>query len=221
MSSRQEETPAREILIHESSNGDLWYLGQDPSTGLRAVKHIANAQSGGHVSYLEIRSFLSGAGPEHQALRRLIETKREATILIAYDIHPPSGRAYDDLVEAIQSLGEWWHHLETVWIIRTNKTLAEIRDRLRAFVGTDDQLLVLDVTGNKVEWGGSTTPEASGWLRTSKLRQWPTVRITGCQAFAGCSTYLHCAALAELEPRTRPRDLRACRAFPRFHTLDS
>jgi len=163
MSSQQDDAPAREILIHESDNGDLWYLGEDPATGLRAVKHIANAQSGGHVSYLEIGRFLSGSGPEHQALRHLIETKREATILIAYDIHPPSGAAYDDLVEAIQSLGAWWHHLETVWIIRSNKTPAEIRDRLKAFVGTDDQLLVLNITGNKAEWVG-VNDTGSKWL---------------------------------------------------------
>ena len=65
---------------------------------------------------VEIEKFLSeGAnGPEHQALRNLIETSaRMATLLIAYDIHPTEGEGYDNLIETIQSLGDWWHHLES------------------------------------------------------------------------------------------------------------
>jgi hypothetical protein len=83
--------PAETELIYESSNGDSWCLTRDPATGARAVMHRPNPQSGGKVSYIEIEKFLSeGAnGPEHQAVRRLLETNaRMATILIAYDIHP-------------------------------------------------------------------------------------------------------------------------------------
>jgi sugar/nucleoside kinase (ribokinase family) len=163
MNSQSDEAPTGEILIHESGNGDKWYLGEHPATGLRAVRHVANSQSGGHVSHLGIESFLLGSGPEHQALRHLIETKREATILIAYDIHPPWGTAYDQLVEAIQSLGAWWHHLETVWIIRTNKAPAAIRDRLKGHLGADDQLLVLDISGDRAEWVG-VNDTGSKWL---------------------------------------------------------
>src|ERR1700761_1210221 len=71
-------------LIYESSNGDSWCLTRDPLTGARAVMHRPNPQSGGRVSYIEIEKFLSeGAnGPEHQALRRLLETSaRMATVL--------------------------------------------------------------------------------------------------------------------------------------------
>ena len=83
--------PAETELIYKSSNGDSWCLTRDPATGARAVMHRPNPQSGGQVSCIEIEKFLSeGAnGPEHQAVRRLMETSaRMATILIAYDIHP-------------------------------------------------------------------------------------------------------------------------------------
>ena len=53
-----------------------------------------------------------------------------ATILIGYDVHPPEGRTHDELVKAIQSLGVWWHHLETIWIVKSAQTPAAIRDRL-------------------------------------------------------------------------------------------
>jgi hypothetical protein len=69
-----------EKLIYESSNGDKWYLCEDPTTSLPAVKHIANTQSGGHLAYLGIESFLSvGEGPEHQALRDLLNRNYSIT----------------------------------------------------------------------------------------------------------------------------------------------
>ena len=95
----EEASSGNSSLIYQSSNGDSWFLTRDPVTGARAVMHSPNPQSGGQISYFEIEKFLSeGAnGPEHQALRNLIETSAGmATVLIAYDIHPTEGRMYDD-----------------------------------------------------------------------------------------------------------------------------
>lgn len=156
-------------LIYESSNGDSWCLTRDPVTGAQAVMHRPNPSSGGHVSHIEIEKFLSeGAnGPEHQALRRLLETNpRMATILIAYDIHPPRGGAYDDLTNAIQSLGRWWHHLETIWMVQCAHTPGEIRDRLKSRIGNEDQLLVIDISGDAVGWVG-VNESGSKWLEAT------------------------------------------------------
>jgi hypothetical protein len=153
-------------FIYESSNGDSWCLTRDPVTGARSVMHRPNPQSGGQVSYIEIEKFLSkGAdGPEHQALRRLMKMDTgTATILIACDIHPPEGEAYEYLVKAIQSLGAWWHHLETIWIVRSAHTPAEIRDRLKSHVGIEDQLLVIDISGDTAGWIG-LNDTGSKWL---------------------------------------------------------
>src|ERR1700678_2400333 len=97
---KAEVAPDETSLIYESSNGDSWSLARDPKTGARAVMHSPNPQSGGKLSYIGIENFLieGGNGPEHQALRRLMEAgARVATILIAYDIHPPQGEVYDGL----------------------------------------------------------------------------------------------------------------------------
>jgi hypothetical protein len=163
----EQPAPTESELIYESSNGDSWYLTRDPQTGGQAVMHRPNPQSGGQVSYIEIERFLpEGAnGPEHQALRRLMEkSPRMATILIAYDIHPPEGEAYDNLTEKIRSLGAWWHHLETTWIVKSVHTPGEIRDQLRADIGSDDQLLVIDISGDTVEWIG-VNDAGSKWLK--------------------------------------------------------
>jgi hypothetical protein len=154
-------------LIYQSSNGDTWSLTKDPATGAAAVMHSPNPQSGGQVSYVEIEKFLSeGAnGPEHQALRHLIGTSaRMATILIAYDIHPTKGEGYDNLIEKIQSLGDWWHHLESTWIVRCSHSPREIRDQLKSHIGTDDQLLVLEISGDTAECTG-VNDAGSRWLK--------------------------------------------------------
>jgi hypothetical protein len=138
----------------------------DPVTGARSVMHRPNPQSGGQVSYVEIENFLSknANGPEHQALRRVMETSAaNATVLIAYDIHPPKGEAYDDLIKQIQSLGAWWHHLETTWIVKCVHSPGEIRDKLKSHIGSDDQLLVIDISGDKAGWAGINAA-GSTWL---------------------------------------------------------
>jgi hypothetical protein len=154
-------------LIYRSSNGDSWSLTKDPATGAVAVMHSPNLQSGGQASYIEIENFLSeGAnGPEHQALRHLIETSaRMTTKLIAYDVHQTAGEAYDKLIEMIQALGDWWHHLESTWIVRCDQSPSQIRDRLKSYIGNDDQLLVIEISGDIAEWVG-VNDSGSRWLK--------------------------------------------------------
>jgi hypothetical protein len=163
----QEGNTDTSSLIYQSSNGDSLSLTKGPATGAAAVIHRPNPQSGGQASYVEIEQFLSeGAnGPEHQALRQLIETSaRMVTMLIAYDIHPTNGEAYDNLIEKIQSLGDWWHHLESTWIVRCTHSPSEIRDQLRSYIGIDDQLLVIEISGDTTEWAGFNCA-GSQWLK--------------------------------------------------------
>ena len=67
--------------FYESSNGDKWLIARDPATDHVFVQHRANLPSGGHVTDVEVSRFLraDAAGPEHQALRRLIEELRQPT----------------------------------------------------------------------------------------------------------------------------------------------
>ena len=144
-------------LIYQSENGDAWYVETNPATDRIAVLHRPNPQSGGQPRYIEIEQFLGdgASGPEHQALRDLIATSgNRRTILVACDIHPPQSETFDRFTEAVQSLGAWWHHLETIWLIRTALAPENIRGRLTAHLGSGDQLLVLDITGDAAECVG-------------------------------------------------------------------
>jgi hypothetical protein len=62
--------------LYRSPNGDSWFLGREPTSGLAFVIHQPNAPSGGRVSHIELAAFLrpDAVGPEQQALLRLIGT---------------------------------------------------------------------------------------------------------------------------------------------------
>jgi hypothetical protein len=59
--------------IYHSENGDRWLLCRDDD-GRIFVLHKANVSSGGTMTKIELADFLGRgkAGPEHQALIRLI-----------------------------------------------------------------------------------------------------------------------------------------------------
>lgn len=86
------------------------------------------------------------------------------TTLIAYDLHAPKGALHDQLVEKIMSLGAWWHHLETIWIVKSAHAPGQIRDQLQPYMGSDDQLLVIDITGDVAEAVG-LNEAGTAWLR--------------------------------------------------------
>lgn len=88
-----------------------------------------------------------------------------ATHLIGYDIHPSKGETYDELFESIKALGAWWHHLDSTWLVTSNLTAVQIRDRLKAHLpASDDQLLVLTVSGDAGAWYGFND-SGGKWLK--------------------------------------------------------
>jgi hypothetical protein len=67
--------PDRQREIYHSENRDKWFLCRDED-GRVFVLHKANLSSGGATTKIELGDFLGRgkAGPEHQALSRLIGT---------------------------------------------------------------------------------------------------------------------------------------------------
>jgi hypothetical protein len=61
--------------IYRSPNGDRWRLVSDTESGQRVVRHEANPASGGYVTETDLAAFLrlAGSGPEHAALRDMLE----------------------------------------------------------------------------------------------------------------------------------------------------
>ena len=85
--------------------------------------------------------------------------------MIGYDIHPSRSESYDSLWEGIKSLGAWWHHLDSTWLIKSSLTATQIRDHLWSLMPyNDDQILVIDVSGDPAAWQGFSE-SGSDWIK--------------------------------------------------------
>lgn len=67
--------------------------------------------------------------------------------LVSYDLIGPD-RDYEAIKEKLRSYSPRAKPLESVWIIKTDKSAEEIRDDLKTAVDSNDKLLVVKLSGN-------------------------------------------------------------------------
>lgn len=87
------------------------------------------------------------------------------TISIHYDLRTP-GRNYEALYTAIRNTGSTWAHpLESMWVVMTTKSAAQVRDIIAAHVDRNDQLLVADFGP---DWASlNLSKEINDWLKAN------------------------------------------------------
>lgn len=81
--------------------------------------------------------------------------------MIGYDLNRP-GQDYESLIEAIKGLDDWWHCLDSTWIVRSSLTVVQIRDLLSPHIDSNDELLVALLSG-EAAWTGFDD-ECASWL---------------------------------------------------------
>jgi len=87
------------------------------------------------------------------------------TLLVGYDLNRP-GQNYTGLYKALKAVPLWWHHLDSTWLLRTEETAVQLRDRLRAHIDVGDELLVIDVSSRAAAWNGFS--ERGGqWIKNN------------------------------------------------------
>ena len=74
-------------------------------------------------------------------------------VLITYDLKQP-GRNYTNLYEAIKSLGDWQHPLESTWFVHVpnNISLDEIVEKLKASADKNDFFFAVEITKRYQGW---------------------------------------------------------------------
>lgn len=87
------------------------------------------------------------------------------TILVSYDLNRP-GQFYTPLHDHLRSYPNWWHWLESTWLVKTDDTHIEVRNELSTLLDPNDELLVIDVTQRPAAWRGFVG-RAAGWLKTN------------------------------------------------------
>lgn len=89
------------------------------------------------------------------------------TFLISYDLGLPE--TYDDyklLIQYIKSYPSWAKPLQSVWLVKTTKTVAQVRDEIKTKVDSNDKVLVIDVT--KTGWGSfNLSKDVTDWMKNN------------------------------------------------------
>lgn len=86
-----------------------------------------------------------------------------ARYIVTYDL--VNIRDYSSLIDKIKSYQKWAHPLESVWIIITNDTPAQVRDSLSECMDGDDKLLVMKTTLG-TSWFGLNR-NVSDWIKSN------------------------------------------------------
>jgi hypothetical protein len=77
-----------------------------------------------------------------------------AIYLIGYDLIGKPEKDYEELFKAIESLSsDWWHCLDSTWLIISDRSAKEIRDALWVHMHKDDHLLVTAICRSSA-WKG-------------------------------------------------------------------
>lgn len=74
--------------------------------------------------------------------------------LVTYDLNKP-GKDYTGLYQAIKdaSDGNWWHYLDSTWLIRTQSSSANaVFQKIQPHLDSNDRCLVIEVTRNYQGW---------------------------------------------------------------------
>ncbi|CVI59234.1 MULTISPECIES: hypothetical protein [Agrobacterium] len=81
---------------------------------------------------------------------------------INYDLKRP-GQNYQALHDAIKSCGDWWHFLDSTWLVDTDLNAQGIWNSLEGHVDKNDIFLIIGVTRNYQGW---LPKEAWDWINS-------------------------------------------------------
>jgi hypothetical protein len=84
-----------------------------------------------------------------------------AAYCVSYDLKVP-GKNYGPLYEELKKSPNWWHYLDSTWLISTRETAAQLAARLRRHIDGNDYVLVIEVRNNSDGW---LPKEAWDWIK--------------------------------------------------------
>jgi hypothetical protein len=87
-------------------------------------------------------------------------------ILVSYDLKKP-GKDYSSLYKTLKSANNWWHYLESTWILYVNsdnasQSIETWSQAIKSAVDANDFYIVIDIT--KQYRQGSLPKEAWDWM---------------------------------------------------------
>ena len=88
--------------------------------------------------------------------------------IVSYSLRAPDAY-YARFLEELRRSEDWWHFLESTWIVLRRETMVELGIRLRPLVRPQDFLLILPAKGPA---DGQLPAEAWEWIRLKLPKEW-------------------------------------------------
>jgi len=85
-----------------------------------------------------------------------------AMYMVGYDLTKPV-QDYSGLELALKAYRNWWHHLDSTWIVETDDSADQVKNHLRQYLDKNDELLVAAL-GSPAAWSGFNAKGAH-WLK--------------------------------------------------------
>lgn len=85
------------------------------------------------------------------------------SLLISYDLVAP-GRNYEPLYDFFKSFGTRAKPLESLYLIKTDFSATEMRDKINMYIDSNDKVFVVDITGDASAWRG-LSEATSSWIK--------------------------------------------------------
>lgn len=70
---------------------------------------------------------------------------------VSYDLNK-AGKDYKGLHEELKKTPDWYHLLDSTWLLATTESPTQIWNRLNCHIDADDRLLIVQVVNNKSGW---------------------------------------------------------------------
>lgn len=71
--------------------------------------------------------------------------------LVSYDLRTP-GKDYTRLHDHLKSYGTWAKPLESFWLIKTDLSAQELRDKVVGYMDANDKVFVVSVGAREAAW---------------------------------------------------------------------
>ncbi len=71
--------------------------------------------------------------------------------IISYDLNKPD-QNYTRLHQEIKRLGDWWHYLDSTWLVDSSLNSSQIWNQLKSAIDKNDSLLIVKITNDYTGW---------------------------------------------------------------------
>ena len=88
--------------------------------------------------------------------------------LVSYDLNGPVP-SYERFFNELKQSVNWWHYLNSTWIVVRYESLVELAPKLRGLIFNNDRLLIVPAKGPADGW---LPKDAWDWINTNVRREW-------------------------------------------------